>query len=56
MTALSAFGGKRCVSPPALNLYNLPPTQSRKAFAKAAQDAPHKRRTHYKSDCAIARQ
>ncbi|MCI5579463.1 MAG: hypothetical protein MR364_08220 [Oscillospiraceae bacterium] len=56
MTALSAFGGKRCASPSALNLYNLPPTRSRKAFAKAAQDVPHKRRTHYKSDGAIERQ
>ncbi|MCI5578904.1 MAG: hypothetical protein MR364_05300 [Oscillospiraceae bacterium] len=56
MTALSAFGGKRCVSPPALNLYNLPPTGCRKAFAQAAQDVPHKRRTHYKSGYAIERQ
>ncbi|MCI5578526.1 MAG: hypothetical protein MR364_03380 [Oscillospiraceae bacterium] len=30
-------------------------TRSRKAFAKAAQDVPLWR-THYKSDCAIARQ
>ncbi|MCI5578375.1 MAG: hypothetical protein MR364_02595 [Oscillospiraceae bacterium] len=25
------------------SLYNLPPTRSRKAFAQAAQDAPHKK-------------
>ncbi|MCI5578597.1 MAG: hypothetical protein MR364_03735 [Oscillospiraceae bacterium] len=43
MTALSAFGGKRCDSPPASNLYNLTPTRSRKAFAQAARDAPHKK-------------
>ncbi|MCI5577974.1 MAG: hypothetical protein MR364_00535 [Oscillospiraceae bacterium] len=54
--ARSARGADRQNSPPALNLYNLPPTRSRKAFAQAAQDVPHKRRTHYKSDVAIARQ
>ncbi|MCI5578413.1 MAG: hypothetical protein MR364_02785 [Oscillospiraceae bacterium] len=53
--ARSARGADRQTSPPALNLYNLPPTRSRKAFAQAAQDVPLGR-THYKSDCAIARQ
>ncbi|MCI5579211.1 MAG: hypothetical protein MR364_06890 [Oscillospiraceae bacterium] len=45
--ARSAREADRQTSPPAFNLYNLPPTRSRKSFAQAAQDAPHKRRTHY---------
>ncbi|MCI5578697.1 MAG: hypothetical protein MR364_04245 [Oscillospiraceae bacterium] len=55
MTALSDFGGKRYVSPPALNLYNLPPTRIWMAFAQAAQDVPFEQ-THYKSDFSIERQ
>ncbi|MCI5578256.1 MAG: hypothetical protein MR364_01975 [Oscillospiraceae bacterium] len=39
----SARGADRQTSPPALNLYNLPPTRSRKAFAQAAQGVPHKK-------------
>ncbi|MCI5578052.1 MAG: hypothetical protein MR364_00945 [Oscillospiraceae bacterium] len=41
--ARSARGADRQTSPPASNLYNLTPTRSRKAFAQAAQDAPHKK-------------